>query len=52
MLQIVWFIPLQVGKQVHLPCLLNHSRVKLYIGSVTFHSIQSPPEIEKAEGFS
>ena len=42
----------QVGQQVHLPFLLNHSRDKLHIGSVTSHSIQSPPEIEKAEGFS
>jgi hypothetical protein len=44
MLQIAWFIPLQVGKQVHLPCLLNHGKVKLHIGSVISHSIQSPPE--------
>ena len=42
---------LQVGQQVHLPCLHNHGRVKLHIGSVTSHSIKSPPEIEKVGYF-
>ena len=28
---------------------LDNRRVKLHIGSAAFHSIKSPPEIEKAE---
>ena len=50
--EIARLIGSQIGKQIYLPCPFQHIGVNLHIGSVTSHSIKSPPEIEKAEGFS
>lgn len=36
-------IVLQISQQVQLPCLLNHGRVKLHIGSVASQWVKSPP---------
>lgn len=48
--EIARFIGSQIGKQIYLSYPFQHIRVNLHIGSVTSHSVKSPPEIEKAEG--